>query len=38
VPQEELLAMVQGEMLSDGGNRLLAHGIENLASALVDFV
>jgi len=36
VPQEELLAMVQGEMLGDDGMRLLRAGMENLVSALVE--
>jgi hypothetical protein len=36
VPQDELLAMIKGDMLGDEGNRLLVHGMENLVSALVE--
>ena len=36
VPQDELLAMVQGETLGDDGKRLLLHGMENLVSALAE--
>ena len=36
VPQDELLAMVKGEMQGDDGKRLLLHGMENLISALAE--
>ena len=36
VPQDELLAMIKGEMLDDDGKRLLQHGMQNLVSALAE--
>ena len=36
VPQEELLAMVRADDLTEDGKRLLLHGMENLVSALAE--
>jgi len=36
VPQEDLLAMVRAEALTEDGKRLLLHGMQNLVSALAD--
>jgi hypothetical protein len=36
VPQEELLAMVMADDLTEDGKRLMLHGMRNLVSALAE--
>jgi hypothetical protein len=38
VPQEQLLAMVRGDDLTEDGQHLLLHGMENLVSALAEIM